>query len=185
MYDGAIPGQSMDQHVLVLNLNYEPLNICSFRRALGLLFVDKATVLETNGVVIRSEKLAIQMPSVVRLNYQIKRPRPELKLSRRSILARDNHTCQYCGSQTPPLTIDHVVPRVRGGAHTWENLVCSCCECNNKKGNRTLNEAGLQLRRRPRRPRFIPYINYSTFSRAIEVHQWQPYLEPFAPTMEK
>jgi 5-methylcytosine-specific restriction endonuclease McrA len=171
----------MNHQVLVLNLNYEPLNICSFRRALGMLVLQKATVVETNGEVIHSERMAIPMPSVVRLNYQVRRPVPELRLSRRSVLARDQFTCQYCGRRTPPLTIDHVVPRGRGGAHSWENLVCSCIQCNNRKGNRTLAEAGLQLIRRPRRPRFVPYISYSSFTRALQIDEWQPYLEPFAP----
>lgn len=171
----------MDTQVLVLNLNYEPLNVCSFRRALGLVFLDKATVIETNGKMLRSERLTMQMPSVVRLNYQVKRPHPKLRLSRRSIFARDNFTCQYCGKQTSPLTIDHVVPRNKGGAHTWENLVCSCIQCNNGKGNRTPTAAGLKLSNSPKRPRFVPYINYSTFARAVEIVEWQPYLEPFAP----
>jgi 5-methylcytosine-specific restriction endonuclease McrA len=175
----------MNHHVLVLNLNYEPLNICSFRRALGLIFLDKATVLETNGEVLRSERLSMHMPSVVRLNYLVKRPRPELRISRRSILARDSFTCQYCGRQGSSLTIDHVVPRHYGGGHSWENLVCSCIQCNNSKGNRTPAQAGMTLVRRPRRPRFIPHISYSAFARAVKVDQWVPYLEPFAPRLDR
>ncbi|MBM3497184.1 MAG: HNH endonuclease [Armatimonadetes bacterium] len=171
--------------VLVLNLNYEPLNICSFRRALGLLFLDKATVLETNGEVVRSERLELRVPSVVRLNYLVKRPRPELRMSRRSVLARDAFTCQYCGRQAEPLTIDHVVPRVNGGAHTWENLVCSCIRCNNTKGHRTPAQAGMKLLRSPRRPRFVPHISFSAFARAVKVAEWQQYLEPFAPRLDR
>jgi len=174
----------MSHQVLVLNLNYEPLNICSFRRALGLLFLDKATVLETNGEWVRSERIEMRMPSVVRLNYLVKRPRPELRISRRSILARDNFTCQYCGRQANPLTIDHVVPRTSGGSHSWENLVCSCIQCNNSKGNRTPKQAGLTLVRQPRRPRFVPHISFSAFARAVRVDEWQPYLEPFAPRLD-
>jgi 5-methylcytosine-specific restriction endonuclease McrA len=174
----------MDHQVLVLNLNYEPLNICSYRRAVGMLFLRKASVIETNGEVIRSANLTMPMPSVVRLNYQVRRPTPELRLSRRSVLARDQYTCQYCGRQSPPLTIDHIVPRVRGGAHSWENLVCSCIHCNNRKGNRTLSEVGLALRRKPRRPRYVPYISYSSFARALKVEEWQAYLEPFAPRVD-
>ena len=175
----------MNHNVLVLNLNYEPLNICSFRRALGLIFLDKATVLETNGQLLRSERVCMHMPSVVRLNYLVKRPRPELRISRRSVLARDNFTCQYCGRQANPLTIDHVVPRVNGGSHSWENLVCSCIQCNNTKGNRTPSQAGLALIRTPRRPRFVPHISYSAFARAVKVDEWQQYLEPFAPRLDR
>jgi 5-methylcytosine-specific restriction endonuclease McrA len=174
----------MDHQVLVLNLNHEPLNICSFRRALGLIFLDKATVLETNGETLHSERITMPMPSVVRLNYQVKRPYPELRISRRSILARDSFTCQYCGRQGPTLTLDHIVPRMNGGAHSWENLVCSCIECNNSKGNRTPSQAGLTLLRKPRRPRFVPHISYSAFARAVKVEEWQPYLEPFAPRVD-
>ena len=174
-----------NQHVLVLNLNHEPLNICSYRRALGLIFLDKAVVLETNGEVLRSERITLQMPTVVRLKYQVKRPRPELRISRRSILARDNFTCQYCGRQTTPLTIDHVIPRVHGGRHSWENLVCSCIACNNRKGNHTPAQAGMTLVREPERPRFVPHISYSAFARAVKVGQWQPYLEPFAPRLDR
>ena len=175
----------MSSQVLVLNLNYEPLNICSYRRALGLIFLEKATVLETNGELLRSERIQMHMPTVVRLNYLVKRPHPELRISRRSILARDNFTCQYCGRQTGPLTIDHVIPRVSGGTHTWENLVCSCIQCNNTKGNRTPAEAGMKLLRPPRRPRFVPHLSYSAFARALKVDQWQQYLEPFAPRVDR
>lgn len=169
----------------MLNLNYEPLNICSYRRALGLLFLDKATVLETNGEVIHSERLELRMPSVLRLNYLVRRPRPELRMSRRSVLARDGFTCQYCGRQAEPLTIDHVVPRVSGGGHTWENLVCSCIRCNNTKGDRTPTQAGMKLLRHPRRPRFVPHISFSAFARAVHVAEWQQYLEPFAPRTDR
>jgi len=171
----------MSTEVLVLNCNHEPLNICHYRRALGLIFTGRAVVLETNGELVRSERLALHMPSVVRLAYQVKRPIPELRLSRRSILARDAYTCQYCGQQRRVLTIDHVIPRDAGGEHTWENLVCCCTQCNNVKGNRNPEQAGLKLRRQPRRPRYVPFISYSAFHSAIQNEQWRTYLMPFAP----
>ncbi len=171
----------MIANVLVLNLNHEPLNICNYRRALGLILTGKAVVLETNGQLLRSERLTLQMPSVVRLAYQVRRPVPELRLSRRSILARDDYTCQYCGRRRRGLTVDHVIPRHAGGEHSWENLVCCCTLCNNIKGNRTPKEAGLRLRRPPRRPRYIPFISYTTFHSALQNDQWRDYLAPFAP----
>ena len=171
-----MPGQ-----VLVLNQNYEPLNVTNWRRAMVLLVTGKAIVLEEDSEYITTPTQRIRMPSVVRLRYLVRRPLPELKLSRRGILTRDNYTCQYCGKQSRALTIDHVIPRERGGKHTWDNLVACCAECNHKKGNRTPEEAGMKLRRKPERPRFIPYLSYSTFRAAIKNPQWRDYLEPFAP----
>jgi 5-methylcytosine-specific restriction endonuclease McrA len=96
-------------------------------------------------------------------------------------VARDAYTCQYCGRKGKDLTLDHVLPKERGGAHTWENLVACCTECNNKKGNLTPHDAGLTLRVQPRRPRFIPYLSYATFTSAMRRQVWRDYLEPFAP----
>lgn len=174
----------MNDQVLVLNQNYEPLNITNIKRAISLVFLGKAQVLETDSKVIRSERITIDMPTVVQLAYYVKRPLPELHLCRRSILARDNYTCQYCGKTSRTLTIDHVIPRNKGGRTTWENLVCSCLRCNNKKGDRTPREAGLTLRRRPERPHYIPYIPFSRFLAACENDQWWPYLSPFAQDLD-
>ena len=116
----------MDGVVLVLNQNYEPLNVCNLPRAFRLVFGEKAEVIEYDHQVIRTPRTEYRAPSVIRLQYQIRRPRPRVKLSRREIFARDRHTCQYCGRQTHDLTLDHVVPRHRGGGHTWENLVTAC-----------------------------------------------------------
>lgn len=171
----------MGGHVLVLNQNYEPLNITSWRRAMSLIVVGKATVIEEDSDFITTPSRRYRMPSVVRLSHLIRRPLPELKLSRRGILTRDRFACQYCGKESKTLTIDHVVPRERGGAHTWENLVACCSECNHKKGNRTPEESHMALRHAPQRPRLIPYLSYSTFRAAVREEQWRDYLEPFAP----
>src|ERR687893_1261565 len=101
--------------VLVLNQNYEPLNVCDIRRAFRLLGADKAELLERNHQMIHTPTLAIRAPSVIRLVYLVKRPRPRVKLSRREVFARDRHTCQYCGRQAHDMTLDHVMPRHRGG----------------------------------------------------------------------
>ncbi len=174
---------TMSGQVLVLNQNYEPLNVTSWRRAITLVVLGKAVVVEEDSQYITTPSTAIRMPSVVRLSYLVKRPLPELKLSRRGILTRDNYTCQYCGKRTRNLTIDHVIPRERGGKHTWENLVACCPECNHKKGNRTPQQAGMKLLRKPQKPRFIPYLSYSTFRAALRNRQWRDYLEPFAPQL--
>jgi 5-methylcytosine-specific restriction endonuclease McrA len=168
-------------NVLVLNENFEPLNVTSWQRAVSLLFLGKATAVQHDGRTLHSPNTELVMPSVVRLNYHVKRPLPEVKISRSAIMARDGYTCQYCGKKGKDLTLDHVIPRERGGGHTWENLVASCIECNNKKGNRSLADAGLVLARPPRRPRFIPYLSYATFTAALKHEEWRDYLEPFAP----
>ena len=127
----------MDGVVLVLNQNYEPLNVCNLPRAFRLVFGEKAEVIEYDHQVIRTPRTEYRAPSVIRLQYQIRRPRPRVKLSRREVFARDRHTCQYCGRQSHDLTLDHIVPRHRGGGHTWENLVAACKPCNHRKGGKT------------------------------------------------
>lgn len=139
--------------VLVLNQNYEPLNVCDIRRAFRLLGAEKAELVARNHQVIHTPTLAIDAPSVIRLVYLIRRPQPRVKLSRREVFARDRHTCQYCGTTSHDLTIDHVVPRHRGGRHEWENLVAACRACNHRKGAKTLTEARMRLLRDPRAPR--------------------------------
>lgn len=144
---------SGDRSVLVLNQNYEPLNVCNARRAIVLLDRGKAEVLEHRRSLLRTPSRAVPLPSVIRLFYLIKRPRPQVRLSRREIFLRDTYTCQYCGLQTHDLTLDHVVPRHRGGKHTWENLVSACKHCNHRKGNRTPEEARMALLRQPTKPK--------------------------------
>ena len=171
----------MNGQVLVLNQNYEPLNVCSWQRAVALLYLGKAVALQHDSQVIRSAHSELRLPTVVRLAYHIKRPLPELKPTRRAILARDNNTCQYCGATSRHLTIDHVIPREKGGPHSWNNLVACCMPCNNKKGNKSPKEIGMKLLSAPRRPKFIPYLSYPTFSAAAKKPEWHDYLEPFAP----
>jgi len=166
--------------VLVLNDNYQPLNVTNVRRALGMLWLGKAHTIERDSKVFHAERLAIDMPTVVRLNHHVRRPTPVLHISRKSVFARDHYRCQYCGAHNVSLTIDHVVPRERGGGTDWTNLVCCCTPCNNRKGNRTPEEAGMRLPRRPFRPKFIPYISYTKFLAAAANPAWRPYLAPYA-----
>ncbi len=154
----------MDSDVLVLNADYEPLNVCDVRRAFRLLFGAKAEILEYDHIEIRTPRATYRAPSVIRLQHRIRRPRPRVKLSRREILSRDGHTCQYCGHHGSDLTVDHVVPRHRGGQHTWENLVTACRACNHRKGGHVPEEAHMRLVRPPAEPRsdvyslFVPYL---------------------------
>ncbi len=135
----------------MLNASYQPLCVVPVRRALVLALKGKAEVVHTNGHVFRSEKVELAAPSVVRLHYFVKVPyRGRSSLSRRAVLVRDNYECQYCGR--PAENVDHVVPRSRGGGHSWDNVVAACRSCNSRKENRSPADVGLRLRRVPQAP---------------------------------
>lgn len=142
----------VNRAVLVLNQNYEPLNVCNVRRALVLVIDGKAEILEAHNAVVATTSRHFPSPSVIRLIYMIRRPRPRVKLTRREVFIRDSYTCQYCGRESNDLTIDHIVPRSRGGSHTWDNLVAACKPCNHRKGGKSLGEARMQLRTIPKEP---------------------------------
>ncbi|MDH7601317.1 MAG: HNH endonuclease [Armatimonadota bacterium] len=169
----------MAHEVLVLNSDYEPLNICTLRRAINLVILGKVDVLHEDSVVVHTVSKSFRSPSVIRLRNHVKRPRPQLRLSRRSILARDNYTCQYCGYVGPDLTVDHVVPKRLGGPTTWDNLVCCCKKCNNLKGDKTLEEAGFRLRQKPRKPTYVPFISLTKFVASAQNEVWRDYLPVF------
>jgi 5-methylcytosine-specific restriction endonuclease McrA len=136
---------------LVLNASFQPLCVVPVRRALVLALKGKADVLHTNGHLFRSESLELAAPTVVRLNYFVKVPyRARASLSRRAVFIRDNYECQYCGRAAE--NVDHVIPRSRGGAHTWDNVVASCRPCNSRKENRAPADVGMHLRHAPRPP---------------------------------
>lgn len=147
--------------VLVLNATYEPISVVSLRRAIVLLLKDKAEILEAAEQHIRAANVSLPTPLVIRLVYYVRVPRQlSIPLTRRALLLRDNYTCQYCGA-TPPkseLTVDHVLPKVRGGATAWENVVCACKACNLHKGARTPEEARMMLRCTPERPRYLAIV---------------------------
>ncbi len=166
----------MDGVVLVLNQNYEPLNVCNIPRAFRLLFGFKAEVIEYNHAEIRTVREVYKAPSVIRLQHHIRRPRPRVKLTRREIFSRDRHTCQYCGRQAHDLTLDHVMPRHRGGAHSWDNLVAACKACNHRKGGRTPEEARLKLVRLPFEPRSDLYSLFTPYLDDDRNEAWRTYL---------
>ncbi len=147
--------------VLVLNATFEPLHIISLRRAIVLVLKEKAEILEAAEARVRSENLALDMPLVIRLVYYVRVPhRLLIPLTRRTILARDQYTCQYCGAQPPKgqLTLDHVVPRSRGGEHTWDNVVAACIPCNQRKRDRRPEELGMSLLSPPAAPRYAAIV---------------------------
>ncbi len=163
--------------VLVLNATYEPLNIVSVKRAIVLLLKEKAELVEAARAQVRAERMALDWPLVIRLVAYVPVPRRlPLPLSRKTVLARDVYTCQYCGAQPGrnELTVDHVVPRSRGGTTSWENVVAACATCNRRKGNRTPEEAQMHLHSAPSRPRFVAVVLLGE-SHAHEV--WQKYLK--------
>ena len=157
---------------LVLNASYQPLCVVPVRRALVLALKGKAEVLHSNGHIFHSEHLTLSAPSVVRLNYFVKVPyRARASLSRRAVLVRDNFECQYCGR--PAENVDHVVPKSRGGPHTWDNVVAACRPCNARKENRNPADVGLRLRHQPRPPHDSVWIMVAVDSVDPE---WEQYL---------
>lgn len=165
------------QQVLVLNASYEPLNVCSLRRATTLVFKGKAEILEVLQRPLRSACATHPWPHVIRLSYYVRVPAAvQRKISRRALFARDEWQCQYCGS-TGRLTLDHVVPRSRGGLSSWDNVVASCAPCNLRKGDRLPEEANMNLGRLPRVP--TPHL-FVTLAAATIPAGWQPYLAAVA-----
>ena len=159
---------------LVLNATYEPLCVVSARRAVVLVLGDKADVLHESAAVVHSERLTIPVPSVIRLRYVVKVPFVRrAALNRRAIFARDGSRCQYCTA--PAESIDHVVPRSRGGEHVWENVVAACRPCNTAKRDRMLGETSMTLRRRPAAPRALTWVSVAVGS---VPRTWEPYLQP-------
>jgi 5-methylcytosine-specific restriction endonuclease McrA len=165
----------MTAAVLVLNANYEPINICNYRRAISLILSDKATMLENGRGTIRTASTSFPLPSVIRLQHMIRRPRPSIAFSRGEIFRRDKYTCQYCGTPSRNLTLDHIIPKSKGGMDTWENVVTACSNCNHRKGGKMLEETNMQLIRRELvPPNSIEYI----FSRHLELNtEWITYLK--------
>ncbi len=165
----------VNRSVLVLNQSYEPLDVCRVRRAVVLLYQGKAEMLENGRGFIHSANYSFPLPSVIKLAYFIKRPRPRKKLTRFEIFRRDRYTCQYCGTETRQLTLDHVIPRYRGGQHSWENVVSACVACNRRKAGRTPLEAGMRLLNHPSLPKGnVPF--YIPYSYSQTRNEWQKYL---------
>lgn len=167
------------EHTLVLNATYEPINIVTWKRALSLLYQGKVEVLAEYDREIRSISFTIRMPSVMRLlkYVKIRKQFQHVKFCRANIYARDHHTCQYCGKKctTENLTFDHVVPIVKGGAKTWDNIVTCCFECNHQKGGRNPEEAGMRLRRRPKEPEWVPTMLHITIGFKAAPQAWRDY----------
>ena len=158
---------------LVLNASYEPLCVVPSRRAMMLVMAAKAELVSSTDRVFHAERVSFPEPSVVRLRYYVKVPyQARVALNRRAVFARDGHQCQYCGAAAE--NIDHVIPRSKGGTHTWDNVVAACRPCNMRKEDRLLHESGLVLRKKPTAPRERIWILVATGSVRPD---WEPYLK--------
>ncbi len=161
-------------HVLVLNQNYEPMTICSVKKAIVMIFLGKAEMIEVmEGKAIHSIRSQFPFPSIVRLATFVHKRRKGIMLSRKNILKRDNYRCQYCGTHGVEMTVDHIVPKVRGGKDSWENMVAACIRCNNRKGNLTPEQANMPLLSVPRKPHPLSFIQSHVHTTDA---RWKPYL---------
>jgi 5-methylcytosine-specific restriction endonuclease McrA len=167
----------ISDQVLLLNQSYEPLNVCTVRRAVVLLGKGKAELLENGRGEIKTPSAYVPIPSVIRMLYLIRRPVLPRRLSRKEVFLRDKYTCRYCGSETGHLTLDHVLPRHRGGTYSWENVVSACVSCNHRKAGGTPEEAGIKLIGEVRPPRANPYSMFSHKPIPDEWHRFIPWLD--------
>lgn len=193
---------ALNQQVLVLNRLWQAVNVCSVRRALSLLFEGQAQVVfgddsgdfrtfsftqwrdfsdsnphDDHRETVRTVSLRLRVPRVILLMVFDRLPKKEVKFTRHNIFERDRNTCQYCNRtlERRDLNLDHVIPRDRGGPTTWENIVCSCIPCNTRKANRTPAEAGMRLVRKPKRPKWRPFVQVSF---GLPVHDsWRHFLD--------
>ena len=177
--EGPAAGTGVGGRVLVLNATYEPIHVCSVRRAAVLLLKAKAEMLETGDRVLHSERIQLDRPVVIRLVTYVRIPRDvhRRKITRKAVLARDAWTCQYCGSERSGLTVDHVIPRSRGGESVWENIVASCAPCNRRKGNRLPREIHMHPKTAPRPPGPNVFIRVAA---PKPPPIWERYLAPAA-----
>jgi 5-methylcytosine-specific restriction endonuclease McrA len=161
--------------VLVLNASYEPINVCTVRRAAVLLLKARAELLERGQGALHSERMELDRPCVIRLMRYVRIPRDvhRRKITRKAVLARDSYTCQYCGREAAGLTVDHVIPRSRGGQSVWENIVASCAPCNRRKGNRLPREISMHPAQRPKPPGPTVFIRIAAPKVPLA---WEPYL---------
>ena len=165
----------MQEPVLVLNANFEPIHVCSTRRAVSLMLTGKANLVLNGRGQIRTVSRNFPRPSVIRLAHMIKRPRPRVRLTKREVLRRDNYICQYCGQHHTILTVDHILPRHLGGQYTWDNLVTACPSCNHHKGGRTIEQSHMRLLRQPAEP---PASALYIFARHLNSNlEWLPFVQ--------
>lgn len=188
----------LNESVLVLNRLWQAVNVCTVERAFGLLYMGHAQVVTENGGVFRTfdfnewrdftsgqagddvvhtVSFTIRIPRVILLLFFDRLPHKEVKFTRHNIFERDCNTCQYCGRRFDrhDLNLDHVIPRDQGGTTMWENIVCACIRCNTRKANRTPLEAGMRLIKKPKRPKWRPFVNVTISTVAHD--SWKHFLD--------
>jgi 5-methylcytosine-specific restriction endonuclease McrA len=156
--------QTTVSRVLVLNASYEPINVCTVRRAAVLILKDRAEILEHAEHALHAETFTLPRPEVIRLTSYVRIPRDAhaRRITRRAVFARDRWTCQYCGTVRSTLTVDHVIPRSKGGPSSWDNIVASCAPCNRRKGDRMPAQIDMHPRQRPRPPSATIFVHVAT-----------------------
>ena len=164
----------MQGAVLVLNANFEPLNVCNIHRAVGLMMMGKAILVLNGRGEMRSCFTTHPIPSVIRLEQMVHRPHQTVKLCKREILRRDRYTCQYCGRRSTHMTVDHIIPKHMGGTTSWDNMTTACPSCNHRKGGRTLEQARMSLIHNPGRP--PDSANYLYAHYLIENSEWEDFI---------
>ena len=172
--NGNLPGRA----VLFLNANYAPMMICTAKRAICMDYLDKVDILVSYNDKVRSPSTIFDLPSVIKIKDYVRHDNLSVDLNRKNIIARDEYTCQYCGVSKTPLTIDHITPKGKGGGDSWENLVAACKPCNQKKGNRTPEQAGMKLLKEPK-----PLTGPGMLKRRSDNLQedWKNYLDIYSP----
>lgn len=173
-----------NHRTLVLNQGYEPIRVINWERAITMVWLEKATVLTEYSFQVHSKHLAWNIPAVIWLRKKAKRFVPQVKLTRHYIYARDGWVCQYCGERfkASELTFDHVLPRSRGGRTTWENIATSCIPCNQRKEDRTPEEAGMPLLRKPRKPKWMPALLAKSLNDRTVPQEWNDYIGWLRPS---
>jgi 5-methylcytosine-specific restriction endonuclease McrA len=161
--------------VLVLNASYEPINVCTVRRAAVLILKDRAEILERSDWALHAESFTLPRPMVIRLKTYVRVPRDahRRKITRRAVFARDRWTCQYCGEERGSLTVDHVIPRSKGGPTDWHNVVTCCAPCNRRKGDRLPRQANMVPRQRPSAPNPTIFIHVAV---PVIPQSWERYI---------
>lgn len=163
----------MNRKVLVLNQDFSPISVCSVQRAFLLTYLNKSEMVHSaNGYKLNSIDKSFPMPAVIRLNNYVNIPYKGVPMTRQNIFKRDKSRCQYC-NKDKDLTLDHVIPRSKGGKSTWNNLVTACKRCNAKKGDSSPEKAGMPLKSKPVKPSYLLFLRESS---GLVHEEWQPYL---------
>ena len=165
---------ALSRKVLVLNQSYEPLMVIGAKRAIILILSDKSECIANYSDIIHSQSFSMNLPSIIRINKYIRFFRTDVILNRINILKRDSFTCQYCSKITTSMTIDHIVPKNKGGKDRWDNLVAACSKCNTKKGNKLLEDIEMKLLKKPKKPNYLFY--FKQYINAGVQDSWKEYL---------